>query len=406
MNVTDSLRDWLYSLPVGTPSRPVVVQFTENGCYQVDGSLYLRNFRDYVFDGNGAIFRQRSLSADTIQGFDPASMPYCGSVYSNGTKGLVKHSRISPIMWWFEGGCDLVVENLTIEGPNTGGGAGPNSGGGKEVDSAIQLNGVQRALVGGTKIQGVDGDFVTISGLHEATGSGSQFPSTDITINSNNFNTSGRQGITPIYVDRVLISHNFLTRVGATMFDMESDVAGGCSCNIEVTDNTISGGFPYLLASLSGASLTNFAFVDNHLINGAEMKVQITAASSNISISHNTGQKGSTWLFPSISLDSGPHGTSRSTTRNVEVMNNIIPYSTSGHPFVYAGANSSLVAVRDNYLLATGGVVPLSGGSPTVGYSCGNTRARSDPPVDGVCRGGYLAPTQPQPPAQPKLSVS
>src|ERR1700689_4304157 len=42
---TVGLVRWLYSLPQGTPTAPTVVQFRPNGCYEMNGSMFLRDFR-------------------------------------------------------------------------------------------------------------------------------------------------------------------------------------------------------------------------------------------------------------------------------------------------------------------------------------------------------------------------
>src|SRR5664280_3130350 len=97
---------------------------------------------------------------------------------------------IPPIVWYFDGGSDITMEHMTIQGPNAGGGY--TSGGGTMIDSGIELDGVQRAMIRDDTIEHVDGDFVTLTGLFDAPSSNWNYPTTDVSVIDDTMSISGR----------------------------------------------------------------------------------------------------------------------------------------------------------------------------------------------------------------------
>jgi hypothetical protein len=375
-----ALRAWLWSLPRGTPTSPLVVNFPANACYVVNESLYLRGFTNTILNGQGATFRQVVPTVQNI-GPLPTTQPYCGSsvdLQSGATVSTI------PIIWWFEGGCDITISNMRIIGPDSAGVVG------SQDDSGIQLSGVQRVLIDGVDIEDVDGDFITLTGLHEgsdqAGGGVASTPTTDATIRDNTFSRSGRQGITPQYVDRVSITGNSFRGVAATDIDLEADTTGGCACNVDVDHNTFAGLDPYLVAGLTGLSIEHFTFSDNVLTDGAQPKIQLAPdlASSDIVISGNSGTTASTWPWPSIGVAYSVDGDSAGPLDGVQVSGNSFPAPLNGQPFVLAGSQASNVVMSGNVI--SGGTQSTSfvnQGSPS-NQACGNT-AGPGLPLGGAC---------------------
>ncbi len=419
------LENWLNTLPVGTAANPVVVRFVHNGCYRVNGGIYVRNFRHYVFDGNGATFEQVIVPPSghpLLKNANPSAPVYCakpGTSYGHDNT----YDSTYPIIWWFEGGCNLTIENMTIVGPNSSGGGG----GSNQQDSGVQLNGVQRAVVTNMRIRNVDGDFVTVSGLHEGVGGGGGEPATDVTIANNTFNRSGRQGVTTEYVNRVLVTNNVLANVPATVFDIESDVTGGHSDNIDIDNNTVTDhSYAYLVAAYTGSTIDNFAFTNNHLNNGGQMRTVIDAnglnnatITGNVATGVNSAQA---FGMPAVAFNDGSSPVSES---NILVANNTIPSSPWNHDqpirgvaTVTGGALVNNLQVRNNYMPLTYGngvpttydrVLPLKNGSdpPTMhgnppNGACGNTQGSDGTIYYGsACTGVTTAPTLPVAPALP-----
>ncbi len=194
-------------------------------------------------------------------------------------------------------------------------------------------------------------------------------------IKNNIFARSGRQGITPQYVDHLTVTGNTFSGVAFTDIDLEADEQGGCSCNVTVDDNNFVGPLAYLVAGLTGLSIQHFAFTDNTLTAGAQMKVQFAPQlpSSGIVIAGNKGQTASTWPWPSIGIGYSVDGDGVGSVSNVVIRDNTIPAPKDGRTFVLAGAQASQVHVILNEIagLAPSGLL-LNHGASSNG-TCGNT---------------------------------
>lgn len=82
-------------------------------------------------------------------------------------------------------------------------------------------------MVTSTHIENVEGDFMTVSGLWEETKTYSNAPSTDVAITRNSFRRSGRQGVSLVYVDRVLVTGNTAASGTSRPFGAGEHGAGG-----------------------------------------------------------------------------------------------------------------------------------------------------------------------------------
>ncbi len=384
-DVGASLREWLWSLPRGTEKRPIEIDFARGGCYLVNEALYLRGLTHVTINGNSAEFRQVNPEVTTLGPF-PLDHPYCGSsvdVQSGTTMSAV------PIVWWFEGGCDITLANMRIVGPNRSNPVGPETP--SETYSGIQLSGTQRMTIEGITEQDIDGDFVTVTGLHEGSpesgGGIAIFPARYIVIRSSHFTRSGRQGITPQYVDHLTVRDNTFSGVAFTNIDLEADEPGGCSCNVAVDHNTFIGPLAYLVAGLTGLSIQHFAFTDNVLTAGAEMKVQFAPQlpSRDIVIAGNQGQDPSTWPWPSIGIAYSVDGDSGGSISDVVIHANRIPAPADGRVFVLAGTRSSQVHVILNQITGLSpSAILLNHGAESNG-TCGNTSGPSGGSLDSPC---------------------
>jgi len=372
-DVTKALYDWINTLPQGTPDQPTDVQFASNGCYQIDGMLFLRGLTDFVFDGQGATFMQSHVVNNVLTKDLPPDQPaYCG--FPN---RFVDSAGTVPtgfdIMWFVEGGCDLVFENMNIEGSNAKG----KPGGQREQDSAIQVAGAQRVLITDDTISSVWGDFVTVTGLHEANYGGLYFPSFDVTITSNTFNHSGRQGISMVYADRVTVTGNSIRNVPATAIDLEAEVGGGVEGNIDVSNNTFHG-YAYLVAAITYAQLFDFAFTNNKF---STTKIVLNSLTKfpghDFTIGDNHASLATVW--------SNPYDILLSNEATGVVPGNTVPLGPPTPDFVSATGGSGLISVQDNVLDAGVGARrsflpdPLLAASSTVATGCGNASSTGKP---------------------------
>jgi len=278
VDVTQALDNWMNTLPAGTPTAPLEVQFAAGGCYLINGMIFLRGVTDVIFNGNGATFEQQSV-ASPIDDSPPTTVdPYCGVTnnFGGAAKALSGAESGNPptdVMWYVEGGCDLEFENMNFAGANPGGG-----GGSYQQDSAMQISGGQRVLVTGDTFKGSYGDCVTVFGLHEYATPGT-YPAADVTVAANTCNSPGRDGVAIVYANRVSVggtsttAGNTINSPAATDVDLESDCgdpAGGQG-NILIENNTMTGA-AQILNGTTNAQLYQLAFDDNTV---QEMKVFI-----------------------------------------------------------------------------------------------------------------------------------
>ncbi|HVC71237.1 MAG TPA: right-handed parallel beta-helix repeat-containing protein [Acidimicrobiales bacterium] len=406
VDVTKPLYDWLNSLPEGTPSNPVEVVFAPGGCYQVDGMLFLRGFTDFDFNGNGATFRQTFRKpGDTKNDPSPPNRPpYCGSSdFPNANGSRPPHMDV---MWFIEGGCDLVFENMDIEGNNT---SGRGSAIRRAQDAGIELAGVQRGLVTNDTIHGVYGDFVTVFGLHEAPTGGPSYPSLDITISDNTMKASGRQGVTVVYGQRVAVTGNTIAgNIPNAAIDLESDVVAGTEADINVSNNTISGA-TWLFSARTGAHLFDIAFENNTVgVWRVQMHPLTATAGHDITVGDNSASGPSFWNKP-WSMAFGNLAT-------VLVTGNSVPMAPPTKVFVHIGTRhaSTDVAVQDNILNPTSGSpagflpTPVTAKQNVKVTQCNNQTADGTPLDTTAHPPNRLqcvswTPAQPVPPALPEF---
>ncbi len=305
-DVTNALGNWLLSIPNGTPGHDSVAELNKGACYELNGSIWWRGPRNIVIDGNGATIKQESVTVPdaVVGGLDnPNVAPYCGSdAYKNDRYSGV---YTNVLMLSVDGGCDITVENLRIDGAHTGVGTTSNL----QPDTFLTFYGTQRALVEDVSMSSPYGDYVDASGLSEAPGGGGGFPSTDITVEHCTFGGSGRQGISETNgAHRVTIEHNTFYGASATLFDDETDVtyAAPIDTDILIAHNTIVGeSYAFLVSAQTGTELQRVAFNDNTLIDGAQMRIYIAphafgnGVNNDVEIEGNTSEASSTWPWRS-----------------------------------------------------------------------------------------------------------
>jgi Right handed beta helix region/Bacterial Ig domain len=419
-DVTSQLQAWLQTLPNGeiaaedgtsvTPS-PIVVQFAHDGCYLVNGSLWLQGWQNVTFEGNGAELKQTNIHSTSYDWGATAPYQLPLSCYNTGLFGSTHEQPTytdgTAIMWYVDGGCNLTWRDFDIQGSY---GSGTDSSGSPEQDSLIQLNGVENASIENNTIDNSWGDFVTLFGLYDnqpadnpGYGDSYTWPDVNVTIENNTMSNAERQGITPIYVQNVLIQNNNISFGGATAFDLEADSDGGCTCDVDINDNTINDtGYAYLIAAFTGTTVNNFAFTNNTVNGPFKVDMQSTysnygvPSSANWTIANNTASSPSGYPFPSFDIESP--GVS-----NVLIENNTEPANNVSEPFVGLSYTGSNIQVANNTLTGSPSVsqqvVDLNwdgGSTGATASECGNSVNGSV--VDGTC-GSITPPTPPTAPA-------
>jgi len=368
---TKALGAWLYSLPQGTPQATTHVAFGK-GCYEIDGSEVLRDFQFFEF--TGGTFKETIPEGSTVppdigtgdwSGLGPARPCYGNPALSVDKSDLYTLNTFD-LMFFFECGNDITFKNASFVGPLT-----PSTAGNYhlEQDTLLTFAGTQGALVTNSKFDGSLGDCVDAQPAHEVTGGLEYlYPPTDITVTDSKCLDTGRQGLSVIQGDRIAFTHDALTGIHATAFDVEEDAIGGYENDINISDNTIVGLVPFDLSAQTGSQIDRLAFDDNRMIDGAQMRIVIKdkLEGTDVRISGNTA----------TSADSGSDFTQS--------------------PISIAGVEGSSTEVDGNtFPLDVGRIVV-----PALSTVCGNVLTPAVKADAGVCPNPSPV-TAPAPPALP-----
>jgi hypothetical protein len=208
------------------------LRFTPGACYRAEQPLNILNADGMTIEGNGAVVRR------TVSG------PADGSARGWRT-------------FFVQGGRNIVVRNVTVEGPH------PDVRGSNvdyEAQHAYWLDGpVQGFWLLNSRVHGVWGDNVYMAGRPPA------IP-TNITIAGNQFDLNGRQGVACASCQHVLISENEFRRVGRSTVDLEPGTANGFIDDVSVVDNTVYDSIRFFAAQGADSPMSNIWVLRNTLI--------------------------------------------------------------------------------------------------------------------------------------------
>ena len=279
-DVTIPLWDWLYSLPLGSLSSPVEVDFAHSGCYQIDGQLWLRGFTDTTFNGNGATFKNtESPNHNETAGKLPMNYPeWCLS--DSETTTVVRPAKDtylesdtgarSDIMFDFEGGCDITLENMNIEEQNTD---PPRSTKWTLPSSSMAPNECSSRTTLHQHL-GRLGDH----GRPRRGRARSRYRLPDHGRDNPERHLrqlrTGRVRVTE--GNRISIRDNTMSgRTPQDLVDMEADWRGPTIANVAFVGNKVSSRYGWILASLSGATEYNIVVEANSFTGSSGMRIRI-----------------------------------------------------------------------------------------------------------------------------------
>lgn len=245
-----------------------------------------------VFDDLlGAGYYTNTLADPTQVRCNAAGTGASGSSYTDPDQEEQDHDVAQDyydFTFWFEGGCNDVVRDMTIVGANDTGGAGGN----EEQDSFITFAGAEYDLVYDVTMDGPDGDCVTSQGLTEAAGGGGSYPANNITAENNTCVNAGRDDMSVIEADEINYSNNLLYWGADDIFDVEYDAVCqyGAQNNLDFTDNTVEN-------SLEGPGSTFFTAQTDSPLENINVSGNTVAGSASIIVKNFD----TTWPTQSIS---------------------------------------------------------------------------------------------------------
>jgi hypothetical protein len=324
-DVTAELTTWIASVPDGS-----TLLFAKRACYRIDETLQVTNRQGLRFEGNGATFR-----ADTDG--------------DQGRRHLV-----------FLGGGGIVVDDLTIRGANHAASAtnAPYVAD-KESQHAFSFQGVNGATLDHVRALGVYGDFVYIG-----VGKDGQTWSNDVKVTNSVFIGSGRQGISVIAAQNVVIDHNTIEGVARSMFDIEPNSPRDGALHVRITNNhTGTAGNFWLASKGSGTGTIADITVTNNVAENATGNVMWVAGSGMKSRGPFVIER-NVFYLRGTAHDSGSRGAfyfSRCT--DVTVRANIAEFPAGQDIPAVEVRNSQQVTVEDN-VFANAGQTVLDTGAP------------------------------------------
>lgn len=230
-DVTEEINEWIASVPDHS-----TLVFGRGACYRIDGSILVEDRHGLTFDGNGATF-------------------------AAGTDGDYARRH-----FWFFGGSDLVVRDLTVRGANPHGGAREDAVNlAREAQHGFALQGVDRALLERVAVFDTYGGFVYLSAdIRSGHGGWSR----DVTIRDSHFERNGWQGIAVSAAENVLIENNYVGQVGMVTFDLEPDASDWGARNVRIVGNTTGPGLLGWLANAGHGSNVSDIYVAHNVMVG------------------------------------------------------------------------------------------------------------------------------------------
>ncbi|MBP9826921.1 right-handed parallel beta-helix repeat-containing protein [Candidatus Saccharibacteria bacterium] len=235
-DVTGDINSWIKSIPDDS-----IILFKANGCYKIEGSIALLTRSNLEINGQNATFK-----SDT----DGSTSPQIDG----------HPDRLWPRQrahWFIKNSSTISIKNISIDGPNTKAGANNDAYRSEfEEQHGIMIYTSTGISVNNISVTETYGDFIAVFG-----------GSRQITIANNNFDRTGRQGVSVVNGSDVVIENNKIANVGRSAIDLEPAVASWRVENVLVRNNIFGPANGVFLASLgSGANVENIVVSNNTLL--------------------------------------------------------------------------------------------------------------------------------------------
>ena len=250
VDVTQSITNWIASVPNNS-----VLSFGSGACYRIEGTLQLSNRSGLDLEGNGATFR--ALTAPT------------------GSRAV----------WRIIDSTNVDLHDMTLNGDYAYGGTHNSS---LEGAHGIALLG-SSADIGDVTLSNVGGDCV-----YFGQGQTSAQTRSSGTVHDSTCKGTGRNGISVVAGDNVLVQHLTLDKIGYNVFDVEPNTGGNFGSNNATFDSNTVGSYAMNVFSVvETGPISNASFTNNTVI-GHGLKIAVgdpTGAGfrpQNITISGNS----------------------------------------------------------------------------------------------------------------------
>ena len=222
-DVTNALQSFIDNADNGD-----LVRFHHNGHYRVEGTLFVTD-KTLTFDGQNA------------------------TIFAT-TRGTLERSQ-----WWITGGGGIVFRNLIVRGANPFAGTSDKAYDPRyEKQHGFRIEGVDGIELSHVTVTDVYGDFVYVARYVDT-------PSTNVWIHDSTFTRNGRQGISLIAADGVIIERNNFSETRRGTIDLEPNGPNQVDSNIFILNNTIGTGRLFFIASHGKGPVSNIVVSGNQL---------------------------------------------------------------------------------------------------------------------------------------------
>jgi hypothetical protein len=223
VDVTNALQAFIDNTNNGSD-----IVFHKNGRYRVEGSLYVTD-KTLTFDGQNATFFAT-------------------------TQGTLERS-----LWWISGGGGLVFRNMIVHGSNPYAGLGEKAyNPALEKEHGFRIEGVDGIELSHVTVTDVYGDFVYVARY-------ANIPSTNVWIHDSKFVNNGRQGISLVSADGVIIERNTFSGVRRGTFDLEPNGPNQNVTDAFILNNSVGSGRLLFVAAHGKGPVSGIVISGNKL---------------------------------------------------------------------------------------------------------------------------------------------
>lgn len=249
VDVTVAILDWIKTVPDSS-----TLTFTQNGCYKIEGVLYIYNRNNLVIEGNGATFQAFT---------DGSALPPPSETSAQFLKPLWPRARSH---WVTHFGSNITLRNMTVKGANPK--AGPTNDAFEvtlEAQHGFLLASTKGVLLENVTVNDTYGDLVSLSrGVDSAI------------VRNNRLERSGRQGVTVDGATNVVVENNTITQIGRSVIDIEPPTGTGIVKNVKVVNNNIGRALLTFIAAYGRGQIVDDITVEgNTLTGGQQMTVLV-----------------------------------------------------------------------------------------------------------------------------------
>lgn len=311
------MQHWLQALPANS-----TVVAPAGACYLINGGIVLTGVQGLTIAGG----TWNDMTAP-VAGASPTAMSAA---------------------IWFQGGSNVTLENMTVNGSSPGGYVPAGAFGG-----GIRSDGVIGFRVTDVNIDNVWGDGLELAPLRAANDLSSTIlnPSENVFVYGLTVNGAGRQGISLVDVNGASLTDIVLKHIGINFFDVEADQWNEGALNVTINDCETGGVGDLFFANggaSSGAAYTGNITVENCTMDaptaGEAVLVQPPSLQPHprgpIVFSHDTLLCGASVYVSCVESDDA--------NITVESSNVVCPTSTIHEPVYSADEDTGLTFMSDD----------------------------------------------------------